>query len=186
MRGKKVQRGRSRADWLEAGLECLAKGSVESVTVEHLSRSLGVAKSGFYWHFHDRDDLLRQMLDHWIHELTEVVTQNDRVLSMEPRLRLVTTLQMILDFDLARLDMAIRQWAMQDEGAARAVRRVNRIRLDLFREALLELGFEGDEIEMRAMLFVAYHTWESATFPEISRKRRRALIERRVELLTTR
>jgi hypothetical protein len=91
---------------------------------------------------------------------------------------------MVLTYDLARLDMAIRQWALDDKLAARAVKQVNRIRLGLAREALSELGFEGDELEMRAMLFVCYHTWESTMFPEISRKRRRELIARRVELLT--
>jgi AcrR family transcriptional regulator len=178
-------RGRSRAEWLEAGLGLLASGSVEAISVERLSRSLGIAKSGFYWHFRNRDDLLRQMLDHWVHELTEVVTGNEQLQALEPKLRLVTTAETILDYDLARLDMAIRQWALTDKLAARAVRKVNRIRLGFVSEALSELGFDGDELEMRAMLFVCYHTWESAMFREISRKRRRELIARRLELLTS-
>ena len=185
MGDRKARRGRSKADWLEAGLEYLGSGSVEAITVEGLSRSLGIAKSGFYWHFHSRDDLLRQMLDHWVHELTEVVTENEQVLAAEPRLRLATTAEMILTYELARLDMAIRQWALDDKLAARAVKKVNRIRLDFAKGALSELGFEEDELEMRAMLFVCYHTWESIMFPEISRKRRRELIARRVELLTS-
>lgn len=180
-----TRRRRSRADWLQAGLECLASGSVEAVTVERLARSLGIAKSGFYWHFRSRDDLLRQMLDHWLHELTEVVSENQQVLAMEPRLRLVTTAEMILTYDLASLDMAIRQWALDDRLAARAVRKANRVRLGFVTKALSELGFEGDELEMRAMLFVGYHTSEGAMFPEVSRTRRRELIERRVELLTS-
>ena len=104
---------------------------------------------------------------------------------MEPRLRLVTTAEMILDYELARLDMAIRQWALEDKLAARAVKRVNRIRLGFVRAALSQLGFKKDELEMRAMMFVCYHTWESTMFPEIPRKRRHELIRRRVELLTT-
>ena len=185
MSDRKARRGLSKADWLEAGLERLASKSIEAITVEDLSRSLGVAKSGFYWHFRSRDDLLRQMLDHWVHEMTEVVTENEQVLAIEPRLRLVTTAEMILTYDLARLDMAIRQWALDDKLAARAVKKVNRVRLGLAREALSELGFEGDDLEMRAMLFVCYHTWESTMFREISRRRRRELIVRRVELLTS-
>jgi len=140
---------------------------------------------GFYWHFRSREDLLRQMLDHWIHELTEVVTDNPQLLAMDPRLRLVATAELVLIYDLAGLDMAIRQWALDDKLAARAVRKVNRVRLRFVRETLSELGFEGDELEMRAMLFVGYHSWESAMFPEISRTRRRQLIERRAELLTS-
>jgi hypothetical protein len=36
---------------------------------------------------------------------------------------------------------------------------------------------------MRAMLFVCYHTWESFMFAEIPAKRRRKLIDRRIDLL---
>ena len=35
------------------------------------------------------------------------------------------------------------------------------------------------------MLFVCYHSWEAPMFPEIPRKRRRELIARRIELLTS-
>jgi len=38
----------------------------------------------------------------------------------------------------------------------------------------------------RTMLFVCYHSWESPMFREISRKRQRELIAKRIELLTSR
>ena len=47
----------------------------------------------------------------------------------------------------------------------------------------LSLGFTGDDLEMRSMLFVCYHAWESPMFREISRKRRREQIAKRIELL---
>jgi hypothetical protein len=92
--------------------------------------------------------------------------------------------EMILDYDLTRYEIAIRQWALQDAAAARAVRKANRLRLEFARNALSELGFKGDDLEVRAMLFVCYHSWESPMFREISRKRRRELITKRIELLT--
>ena len=93
---------------------------------------------------------------------------------------------MILDYDLTRFEIAIRQWALQDQHAARAVKKVNRKRLDFIRSALSELGFTGDDLEMRTMLFVCYQTWESTMFREITRKRRRELIAKRIEILTSR
>ena len=45
------------------------------VRVERLARDLGVAKSGFYWHFRDRADLLKQMLRYWSDEFTEAVVR---------------------------------------------------------------------------------------------------------------
>ena len=93
---------------------------------------------------------------------------------------------MILDYELTRYEIAIRQWAVQDTEAARAVRKVNRIRLDFVRKALSELGFTGDDLDMRTMLFVCYQSWESPMFLEISLKRRRQLIAKRIELITSR
>ena len=94
------------------------------------------------------------------------------------------TARMILDYDLTRYELVIRQWAIQDAKAARAVRKVNRIRLDFIRRAFSELGFTDEDLEMRTMLFVCYHSLESSMFREVSRKRRRKLITKRIELLT--
>jgi len=181
----KVRRGVSKAEWLETGLQALSDGGVAALTVEGLAKSLGIAKAGFYWHFKNRDDLLRQLLDYWTQELTEVVTANPEILALKPKSRLIRTAEMILDFELTRYEIAIRQWALQDAGAARAVKKVNRLRLDFVRKAFSEIDFKGDDLEMRTMLFVCYHSWESPMFREISRKRRRDQIAKRIELLTS-
>ena len=185
MNKQKGRRGVSKAGWLETGLQAMSEGGVASLTVEGLAKSLGIAKAGFYWHFKNRDDLLRQLLDYWTHELTEVITSNPEIYALKPKNRLVRTAEMILDFELTRYEIAIRQWALQDAGAARAVKKVNRLRLDHVRKALSELDFKGEDLEMRTMLFVCYHSWESPMFREFSRKRRRDQIAKRIELLTS-
>ena len=178
------RRGVSKAEWLETGLQALSGGGVAALTVEGLAKSLGIAKAGFYWHFKNRDDLLRQLLGYWTHELTEVVTSNPELLALKPKSRLIKTAEVIIDYELGRYDMAIRQWALQDSDADRAVRKVNRLRLDFVRKAFSELGFKGEDLEMRTMLFVCYHSWEWAMFREISRKRRREQISKRIDFLT--
>jgi AcrR family transcriptional regulator len=182
------QRGRpgvSKAEWLEAGLRTLSEAGVAELTVEGLARSLGIAKAGFYFHFKNRDDLLSQLLDYWTDEVTQVITSNPEVLALEPRRRLERTAEMIVEDGLTRYEFPIRQWALKDAAAARAVKKVNRLRLDFIRSAFAELGFQGDDLEMRTMLFVCYHSLELPMFPEISAKRRRELIARRIELLTS-
>ena len=181
------QRGRpgvSKAKWLEAGLKALSKGGVAAITVEGLAKSLGIAKAGFYWHFKNRDDLLGQLLDYWTHELTQVATSNPEILTLKPKGRLLRTAEMIIDDDLTSYEIPIRQWALHDATAKRAVEKVNRLRLDFIRNTFAELGFKGDDLEMRTMLFVCYHTWESPMFREISRKRRREQIPERIDFLT--
>jgi AcrR family transcriptional regulator len=182
---KKRRRGVSKAEWQEAGLQAISERGIDSLTIEGLARSLGINKSGFYWHFKNRDDLLRQLLKYWTHEITEVISENPEILKVEPRQRLVTIAEMILDYDLNRYELGIRHWAMQDAGAAMAVEKVNQLRLDFIGKAFSELGFSGDDLEMRTMLFVGYHSGESIIFREISQKRLRKLINKRIDLLTS-
>jgi len=175
----------TKAQWLDMALEVLETDGVAGVRIEVLAKRLEISKSGFYWHFKNRDQLLKDMLDYWTHELTEVATENPELLTLKPKSRLIKTAEMILEHDLTRYEIPIRQWALQDAVAARAVRKVNRLRLDFIGGAFSELGFTGDDLDMRAMLFTCYHTWEAPMFREISRKRRRKLIAKRIELLTS-
>lgn len=181
---KKAQRI-SKAQWLDMALEVLETDGVAGVRIEIIAKRLEISKSGFYWHFKNRDHLLKDMLDYWTHELTEVATKNPQLLTLKPKSRLIKTAEMILEQDLTRYEIPIRQWALQDAVAARAVRKVNRLRLDFIGGAFSELGFTGDDMDMRTMLFTCYHTWETPMFREISRKRRLELIAKRIDLLTS-
>src|ERR1700746_2561025 len=51
--------------WAEAALEALASGGLEAVAVEPLARRLSVTKGSFYWHFANREALLRAALALW-------------------------------------------------------------------------------------------------------------------------
>jgi AcrR family transcriptional regulator len=53
---------KSKADWLNAALELLENQGVQSITIVNLAKVLGVSRSGFYWHFKDQEDLLKQLL----------------------------------------------------------------------------------------------------------------------------
>ena len=108
---------------------------------------------------------LSQLLKHWNHEVTEVITKNVELHSLGPSERLRRAAEIIVDNDLVRYEIGIRQWAMNDKRAARAVRTVNRQRLDFARQTLREIGFSDDEVEMRAMLFRLLSHLGSADVP---------------------
>jgi len=176
----------SKSDWLEAGLAALAAGGVRSVRVDVLAKQLGVARSGFYWHFKNRGELLAAMLEYWTHELTEVVTKNPRILSTPAEDRLLEVAELVSGNDLGRYDGAIRQWAREDPSVARLARRTFSFRLDFYDSTFAELGFEGEEREMRVHLFAIYQAAEGAAIPPMSKAKRRRLAEIRVRMLTRR
>ena len=182
--GKTKKRRVSKAAWIETALPLLRDEGAEAVRVEVLARRLGTSKSGFYWHFKNRRDLLMQILDYWAHEYTEIVTGNPEVIRMEPLERLQITMEMVLNLDLAEYDLSMRAWAAQDPEVARRVGRVYRQRRAFIREAFAELGFEGNQLEMRTRLFLCYHSWERVMFWRESKKALRELIPLRLQLLT--
>ena len=182
MANKKPRRV-SKQDWLSAALESLQIGGVENIRIEHLAAKLKISKSGFYWHFQDRQGLLEQLLRYWAHEYTEVITSNPQLWRGDPIKRLDQSMKMIRAHELAKYDLAVRAWAMSDPLAAEAVKNVTNSRLEFIRAAFSDLGFKGDQLEMRSMLFVCYHTWESSVFEGISERKLAKLQKLRLELL---
>ena len=173
----------SKAQWLQTALSLLEAEGVEAIRVERIARELGISKSGFYWHFKDREDLRRQMIDYWAHEFTEVLTANPMLLEGDPKDRLEKTMMTILDYDLTRYEVPMRAWAAADASIARSVQKIYQLRLDFLRKIFRDLGFKGDELEMRTRLFTCYHTWERPMFSNDSKKTLRKLIKLRVDLL---
>ena len=174
----------SKSDWLAKALEVLANEGLAGVRVERLARDLKVAKSGFYWHFRDRKDLLKQMLEYWAYEYTTVVQHNKKLQCMNPRARLKTIMHMIQDFNLAKYDLAICAWGENDPLAKQAMEDVVKARLRVIKNAFEELGFKGDELEMRTRLFVCYHSWEAIMFRNDSQRKRNRLLNLRHKFLT--
>ena len=64
-KGLKVGRRMSREEWLAHALDALEKEGGGALTIDKLSRRLGVSRGSFYWHFKDRTDFIRQLVDHW-------------------------------------------------------------------------------------------------------------------------
>lgn len=72
----------SAQDWTNAALRALADGGVAAVRVDVLARSLGITRGSFYWHFADRDALLRAALEQWEQTVTaQVIERMEDVVS---------------------------------------------------------------------------------------------------------
>jgi len=160
----------SKDQWLAKALEIFSVAGEEGLRVEAIAKVLGVAKSGFYWHFKNRDDLLEEICKYWIHEYTEVLSSNVEIIALPPKERLFTLMNMVFDHDLAEFDISFRAWAANDPGIARKVKKVISIRTNIVRQAFNELGFSGEELEMRTQLFVGYESNERSMFNTTKKK----------------
>ena len=169
----------SKSQWLAKALETLGLSGVEAVKIERLAKGLGISRSGFYWHFKNRQDLLEHLLDYWVRRYTGILTDNPDVAKLDPKKRLLTTMEMIRDKNLTKYDLSMTSWAKLDSKVHKVVKKVVKMRLDYLRVIFAELGFEGDELEMRTRLFVCYHSWEDTMFPDLSDKEHSKLLKLR-------
>jgi len=51
--------------WASAALDAMAVGGLDAVAVEPLARRLNVTKGSFYWHFPNREALVKAALELW-------------------------------------------------------------------------------------------------------------------------
>jgi AcrR family transcriptional regulator len=177
-------RKKSKDDWFRAALQLVEKRGIPHFTITNLAKSLGTSRSGFYWHFKHRNDMLRQLLRFWAEEYTEVISKNPDFLVGTPKERLVKIATTVVDDNLNKYDLTFRSWAREDPLVADKVARVFAMRMDYVRPIFRELGFEGDELEMRTRLFVVFVGSESIMFWREPKSIMKKSIESRIRLLT--
>ncbi len=62
-------------DWVRAATQVLVDHGIDHVRVDVLAGELAVTRGSFYWHFRDREDLLRRVLQAWREETTVQLTR---------------------------------------------------------------------------------------------------------------
>jgi AcrR family transcriptional regulator len=173
----------TREDWLKAALKALHNEGPKGLNIQALARQLNISKTSFYWHFKNKAELLDRLIDLWLHEFTETVTENVKLMNSPPRQRLAMAMKIVDEFNLGNYDSSFRVWAKTEPRVAKAVREANRRRLEFASNAFEELGFSGDSLACRAALWVGYQSHERYVFPEFSAAKRKALSKERLKLL---
>jgi AcrR family transcriptional regulator len=158
----------SREAWAAAGLRALTDGGVAAVAVEPLAASLGTTKGSFYWHFSDREELVRAALERWELEQTSAVI--DRLGTVEePRERLRSLLTLVLTHGGGPDPVAQLFRDLAHPEVAAALRRVTARRIDFVASELHRTGMPGAEARRRAAVAVAAYVgwWQlHAVVPE--------------------
>jgi AcrR family transcriptional regulator len=149
----------SKQDWLTAALGALAEGGVGAVAVEPLARRLGVTRGSFYWHFADRNTLLREALEWWELQGTEVVIERVNAIP-EPRQRLRTLLHIAITEDpTSGLEPALVAYAA-DPVVSPVLHRVTERRVAFLTQVYAELGLPPATARHQALTaYAAYVGW---------------------------
>ena len=156
------------AAWVAAAFDALADGGIDAVRVEPLAKALDGTKGSFYWHFADRRALLDAMLDAWMQGRVAAIRQQ-----APSRDAPTTVLRQLADLYTRNanarglaIELAIRALARADDGAAKAVRGVDRERLQQVGDLFAALGWARGEAQARAVLFYSYLFGQSLLDPQ--------------------
>lgn len=164
--------------WTDAATEVLVDRGIDHVRVDVLAGELGVTRGSFYWHFRDREDLLRRVLAAWQERATEQLTARLACAHDDPREQLadVSTLPFRgrAATRAARIELAIRAWARRDAMARDAVDAADAARISYHEQLFGALGFAADEAHARAFALYGYEVAESLLHRQGSAEQRAA------------
>lgn len=151
--------------WIDAATEVLVDQGIDHVRVDVLATQLKVTRGSFYWHFRDREELLRRVLQAWSERSTENLTKRLESAHPDPREQLRDVLSLPFRGRAAvrgaRIELAIRAWARRDEMARHAVDESDASRLAYIAQIFSSLGFPVVEAQQRAFAVYAYVVGES-------------------------
>ncbi len=151
--------------WIHAATEVLVDRGIDHVKVDALALQLGVTRGSFYWHFKDREALLRSVLAAWHKLSTEQLTSRLESASDDALAQLQSLLSLPFRgraaVRAARIELAIRAWARRDGMARSAVDQSDASRIGYIAQVFSALGFGFKESRARAFLLYAYVVGES-------------------------
>jgi len=175
--------------WIEAATEVLVDRGIDSVRVDVLAQQLQVTRGSFYWHFRDREELLRRVLQAWRERATEQLTLRLEGAHADPREQLRDVISLPIRGRAAqraaRIELAIRAWARRDAMARQFVDEADGARIAYIAQVFSSLGFGVAEARWRAFATYAYVVAESqiaAPIAQLQRAERDRFIEQLMQL----
>lgn len=183
--GKTPKRPLDRNAWLRKALDVLFSYGIAQVKIEVLARKLKLTKGSFYWHFKNREDLLRSMVDWWRDNQLQFISRLDRTLD-DPAAVIKAVIAFTQHTDDSNHDIAMREFARFNKYAARAVVEVDERRIAFLAELFRAAKFSDAEAVLRARALYFYQVGEYTTSLSLDPKLRDELAERRFKLLICR
>lgn len=139
----------TKEDWLRAGFRTLIELGSSGLKAEPMARRMSTTKGSFYWHFRDIGHFKMAMLDHWEQRaFTDIVSHLESEPSIPKRLRRlghIAANAALPEYGGVQIEPAIRAWSRTDASVARAVQRIDGLRLDYLAGLLTQVGLSNPD-----------------------------------------
>jgi len=138
--------------WLNAAYDALIETGVDGVKIQPLAKRLSLSRTSFYWFFKDRKELLGALLDLWREKNTgNLIKQAEAYAETvsEAMLNIIDCWLMADLFD-ARLEFAVRSWAVQSSDVMAEIEKADQQRLDALAKLFTRFGQDARMADVRA------------------------------------
>lgn len=144
--------------WLNAAYDLLIEKGVDAVKVLPLAQTVGLSRTSFYGHFDSREALLDALITRWRDRNTGNLIRQTQAYAETITEAVFNIFDCWLRPDLfdARLDHAIRNWALGDPALRTVLERNDAERIDAIAAMFERFAFPADEARIRA--FTIYYT----------------------------
>lgn len=138
--------------WVSAAYDALIEQGVDAVRIQTLGARLKLSRTSFYWFFKDRAALLSALIEMWAGRTTEPMVAASHAYAeteTEAMLNVIGCFLSETSFD-ARLEFAVRGWALQDAAVLARLRAVDTERLAALQQMLERWGHDPQDADVRA------------------------------------
>jgi AcrR family transcriptional regulator len=171
--------------WIDAATDVLVDHGIDHVRVDVLATQLGVTRGSFYWHFRDREDLLRRVLKAWQERATDALTRRlEQAHGNSPQQQLRDVISLPhrgrAAGRAARIELAIRAWARRDAMAREVLDEADASRIAYHAQIFEALDYTPEESRLRAFTLYGLEVAESVLHRQgdaATRQDRQAFVE---------
>jgi len=172
--------------WLRKALDVLFANGISQIKVEVLARKMKLTKGSFYWHFKNRDELLRSMVDWWRDQQLSFIARLAVQQVADPASQIKAVINFTQHTEDSHHDLAMREFARFNKLAAQAVASVDQQRVDYLAQLFRAADFNEQEALLRARALYFYQVGEYTTSLVLESGLRDELAERQFRLLICR
>lgn len=164
-----------RTDWLDLGLDQLARHGAAGLTVDALCQAAERTRGSLYHHFKDHAAFIDAMMRHWQKRYTEDIAEHSAAQPRGEQREALSALAVTVD---PALETAIRQFAPTHPGASAIVAEVDRIRLGVVTALYRSAGLEEALATQIGMIEYAAYIGALTVWPQMSPEDRKTLDDR--------
>jgi AcrR family transcriptional regulator len=152
----------SREKWLDMAIDQMSLKCISKFSLESLIKAMPVSKGSFYSHFKNRSDFLVALAHYWDRRDTDSAIEGFSSLpkGTSPQGKLWELMRTIYDMSFNRDELLIRSLTREFPEVVKVVKSVDEKRFFYVRQLFAEMGFKGDELEMRTFAFVSLTSQE--------------------------